>query len=71
MNNPGDIRFSQVSSQLTTRNLLNRTKGDRVIWALVLLLVLVSLPATILLSRQAAPARERVSRVRFPEAVPA
>ena len=36
-----------------------------------LLLVLVSLPATILLSRQAAPARERTSRVRFPEAVPA
>ena len=43
MNNPGDIRFSQVSSQLTTRNLLNRTKGDRVIWALVVLLVLISL----------------------------
>ena len=43
MNNPGDIRFSQVSSQLTTRNILDRTKGDRVIWALVVLLVLISL----------------------------
>ena len=43
MYNPGDIRFSQVSSQLTTRNLLDRTKGDRVIWALVVLLVLISL----------------------------
>jgi len=43
MNNPGDIRFSQVSSQLTTRNFLDKTKGDRVIWALVVLLVLISL----------------------------
>ncbi|HEY0905522.1 MAG TPA: iron ABC transporter permease [Marmoricola sp.] len=36
-----------------------------------LLLVLVSLPATILLSRQSAPVHERSLRVRFPEAVPA
>jgi iron(III) transport system permease protein len=36
-----------------------------------LLLVLVSLPATILLSRRAAPAREQTLRIPFPEAVPA
>src|SRR5690606_36185559 len=41
--NSGDIRYSQVSSQLTTRNFLDKTEGDRVIWALVVLLVLISL----------------------------
>lgn len=35
-----------------------------------LLLVLASLPATVLLSRQAAPARAREAHVPFPEAVP-
>lgn len=37
-----DVRFSDLA-QLKSSNLLTKTKGDRVIWAVVLLLVLVSL----------------------------
>ena len=43
MNNPRDIRFSDLASSMRTQNLLSKTKGDKVIWALVILLVLVSL----------------------------
>lgn len=43
MGNTSDIRFSELSTQLAPRNLLNKTRGDRVIWALVILLVLISL----------------------------
>src|SRR6185436_13725660 len=39
-----DIRFGDFGSFNTT-NLLKKTKGDKVIWALVVLLVLVSLLA--------------------------
>ena len=39
MNNTSDIRFSD----LNTTRILHRTKGDKVIWALVILLALVSL----------------------------
>lgn len=39
-----DIRFSEFAQSSGTK-LLNKTKGDRVIWALVLLLVLISLLA--------------------------
>src|SRR5687768_15988427 len=41
MSQSTDLRFSNL--QLKGSNLLKKTKGDRVIWALVLLLVLVSL----------------------------
>ena len=44
MNQNTDIRFSDFA-QASGAKLLNRTKGDRVIWALVLLLVLISLLA--------------------------
>src|ERR1700710_2615895 len=37
-----DIRFSEFAN-LKTANLLKKTKGDKVIWASVFLLVLVSL----------------------------
>src|SRR3954471_16704122 len=37
-----DIRFSELA-QIRTASLLKSTRGDKVIWALVLLLVLVSL----------------------------
>lgn len=40
MNQPADIRFSDLAQ---TANLLKKTRGDKVIWALVGLLVLVSL----------------------------
>lgn len=40
-----DIRFSEISSGFNARNLLGKTKGDKVIWALVVLLALVSLLA--------------------------
>ena len=40
-----DIRFNDLGENLQTRNLLNRTRGDKVIWALVILLALVSLLA--------------------------
>src|SRR5688500_9690349 len=43
MNNPQDIRFSDLASSMRTQNLLSKTKGDKFIWALVILLVLVSL----------------------------
>src|SRR5688500_16569869 len=43
MNNPRDIRFSDLASSMRTQNLLSKTRGDKVIWALVLLLGLVSL----------------------------
>ena len=39
-----DIRFSEMGN-FNTRNLLSNTKGDKVIWALVVLLALVSLLA--------------------------
>jgi cell division protein FtsW len=38
-----DISFSDIASNMKPRHLLNRTKGDKVIWALVFLLVLISL----------------------------
>lgn len=40
-----DIRFSDLRNNFTTEKLLQRTKGDKVIWALVVLLTLVSLLA--------------------------
>jgi cell division protein FtsW len=40
-----DIRFSDLRHNFTTEKLLQRTKGDKVIWALVVLLTLVSLLA--------------------------
>jgi cell division protein FtsW len=42
MNNTADIKFSELSN-LRPARLLSRTRGDRVIWALVFLLVLISL----------------------------
>ena len=42
MNNSTDIKFSELSG-FKTQKLLKTTRGDKVIWALVLLLVLVSL----------------------------
>src|SRR5215216_4900619 len=44
MSQNADIRFSDFA-QSSGAKLLNKTKGDRVIWALVLLLVLISLLA--------------------------
>src|SRR5688572_3923301 len=41
MNQSNDIRFSDLN--IKPRQILQNTKGDKVIWALVLLLVLVSL----------------------------
>ncbi len=40
-----DIRFSGLRNSFNTNNLISKTKGDRVIWALVVLLTLVSLLA--------------------------
>jgi cell division protein FtsW len=40
-----EIRFNELKNTFNTRNLLNKTKGDKVIWALVILLTLVSLLA--------------------------
>lgn len=40
-----EIRFSELRNNFTTEKLLQRTKGDKVIWALVVLLTLVSLLA--------------------------
>ena len=40
-----DIRFSELKNNFSTNNLLSKTKGDKVIWALVVLLTLVSLLA--------------------------
>jgi cell division protein FtsW len=42
MSQSADIRFSDLSG-LKTKSLLKTTRGDKVIWALVLLLVLISL----------------------------
>ncbi|MFN2456900.1 MAG: FtsW/RodA/SpoVE family cell cycle protein [Chitinophagaceae bacterium] len=42
MNQVSDIRFSDLT-QLRNTNILKRTKGDKVIWGVVVLLVLVSL----------------------------
>src|SRR3990170_8407436 len=39
-----DIRFGEMGN-FNTRKLLSKTKGDKVIWALVVLLALVSLLA--------------------------
>src|SRR5438128_333743 len=43
MNNQQDIKFSDLAQNFKGKALLQKTKGDKVIWALVLLLVLVSL----------------------------
>lgn len=40
-----DISFGEIGKSFNTRNLLSKTKGDKVIWALVVLLTLVSLLA--------------------------
>lgn len=40
-----DIRFNELRNTFNTNNLLDKTKGDKVIWALVVLLTLVSLLA--------------------------
>lgn len=40
-----DIRLNELRNTFNTNNLLNKTKGDKVIWALVVLLTLVSLLA--------------------------
>src|SRR5688572_33179694 len=40
-----DIPFSEIGRNFNTRNLISKTKGDKVIWALVVLLTLVSLLA--------------------------
>lgn len=40
-----DIRFNEIRNTFTTDNLLSKTRGDKVIWALVILLTLVSLLA--------------------------
>ncbi|MEI9945898.1 MAG: putative peptidoglycan glycosyltransferase FtsW [Chitinophagaceae bacterium] len=40
-----DIRFSEIGSGFNARRLFGKTKGDKVIWALVILLTLVSLLA--------------------------
>src|SRR4030088_760474 len=42
MSTTKDIRFSDIAN-FDGNRLLNKTKGDKVIWALVILLVLVSL----------------------------
>ncbi len=40
-----DIRLNELRNTFNTNNLLSKTKGDKVIWALVILLTLVSLLA--------------------------
>jgi cell division protein FtsW len=40
-----DIRINELRNTFNTNNLLSKTKGDKVIWALVVLLTLVSLLA--------------------------
>lgn len=40
-----DIRLNELKNAFSTENLLRKTKGDKVIWALVILLALVSLLA--------------------------
>ena len=43
MNNSQDIKFSDLAENFKGKALLQKTRGDKVIWALVLLLGLVSL----------------------------
>ena len=43
MNSPQDIKFSDLAQNFKGKALLQKTRGDKVIWALVLLLGLVSL----------------------------
>ena len=44
MSNPNDIRFDEMTSTGGVRgNLLSRTRGDKVIWAIVVVLALVSM----------------------------
>jgi cell division protein FtsW len=43
MNQATDIQFSELGNSIRPAALLTRTRGDKVIWALVFLLVLVSL----------------------------
>src|SRR5918993_4067844 len=43
MRKPNDIKFSDLAQNLNGKVLLQKTRGDKVIWALVLLLGLVSL----------------------------
>lgn len=45
MDTAKEIRFNDLKNTFNTSNLLNKTKGDKVIWALVILLTLVSLLA--------------------------
>lgn len=45
MNASKEIRFNELKNAFSTNNLLRKTKGDKVIWALVVLLTLVSLLA--------------------------
>jgi cell division protein FtsW len=45
MEAPRDIRLTDLRSSFTTDNLLRKTRGDKVIWALVVVLTLVSLLA--------------------------
>src|SRR5258705_8205978 len=40
-----NIKLNELKNSFSTTNLLNKTRGDKVIWALVVLLVLVSLLA--------------------------
>ncbi|MEY3559829.1 MAG: hypothetical protein RIS12_262, partial [Bacteroidota bacterium] len=40
-----DIRFGELRNSFTTDRLLQKTRGDKVIWALVVVLTLVSLLA--------------------------
>ncbi|MEO8405751.1 MAG: FtsW/RodA/SpoVE family cell cycle protein [Chitinophagaceae bacterium] len=40
-----DIRFSAIGNSFKSRNLLSKTRGDKVIWALVILLTMISLLA--------------------------
>jgi len=44
MSDAKDIRFDEMTSGINMRRrILNKTKGDKVIWAVVLVLALVSL----------------------------
>ena len=43
MSNSQDIKFTDLAQNFKGKALLQKTKGDKVIWALVLLLGLVSL----------------------------
>ncbi len=43
MHQQADIKFSDLASGMRPGQLLNKTRGDKVIWALVFLLVLISL----------------------------